>query len=260
MNKLFHLLMLAVAVGGFGSLPLFAGDPPSLDELQGRWTVHKTNQDGRRYSYNLEIKQSAFAFELRDGEGQVRLFAKGAVKTEKSGPFKMLSFTDVQAGRTADELAPVDDTRIAIYTVFGNKLHLVTNFDKDRDNETPTLDVYTRVGFVKSVPGGASGPDAIYGEWKLVVTIGENQSDYTLRVEKGEGEVNATLISPRSGEYKAKAASFKDNQLVVELTRNYGGRPTTFLYEAKLVDGELEGTIKNKDADGRVTGSFKGTK
>ena len=36
-----------------------------LDALAGKWSVQKTNEDGQRYTQQIEIKKNKFTFKLR---------------------------------------------------------------------------------------------------------------------------------------------------------------------------------------------------
>jgi hypothetical protein len=51
---------------------------------------------------------------------------------------------DLRAGRTEDDLEPVDDQRVSVYAVRDGKLYLASGFDKERDNERPRVEEYTK--------------------------------------------------------------------------------------------------------------------
>ena len=122
--------------------PAFAGE---LDAFAGKWTAHKKNDDGQSVTQHLEINKSKFTFKISDGEGQTRLYAEGDVKLDKAGPFKTMVFTNIKAGESDSDLSPIDDTYTSIYRIGeDNTWTLLTNFDKDRDQQKPSLDVYRR--------------------------------------------------------------------------------------------------------------------
>ncbi|HEY3855593.1 MAG TPA: hypothetical protein VGO67_14475 [Verrucomicrobiae bacterium] len=118
----------------------FAGD---LEDLAGKWSVKKTNDQGQKYTQSIEVKKDKFTFKIIDADDKVVLIAKGDVKIEKLGPFKSIKFSNIQAGSKTDELEAVDDDRVCVYTLSGNSFSLASNFDKERD-AGPALDLYTK--------------------------------------------------------------------------------------------------------------------
>ena len=130
------VLGLAVAF----SSPAFAED---LSMLAGKWSVQKTNEDGQRFSQEIEIKKDKFTFKVIGADGETRLYAEGDVKVDKAGPFKTVVFSNIKAGQSASDADPIDDTYTSIYKLGEDDTFLlVTNFDKDRDGQKPSLDVY----------------------------------------------------------------------------------------------------------------------
>ena len=114
-----------------------------LDALAGKWSVQKTNEDGQRYTQKIEIKKSKFTFTIADGEGQTRLYAEGDVKLDKAGPLKVIVFSNIKAGQSSSDTEAVDDTYTSIYKLEGDSTWVMaTNFDKDRERQKPSLDVY----------------------------------------------------------------------------------------------------------------------
>jgi hypothetical protein len=118
----------------------FAGN---LEDLAGKWSVKKTN-DGQAFTQTIDIKKDKFIFNIKGADGKVVLYAKGDVKVENLGPFRLIKFFNIQAGSSSDDLESVDDDRTCVYALSGGALNLATNFDKERD-KGPVLDVYTRV-------------------------------------------------------------------------------------------------------------------
>ncbi len=113
-----------------------------LEALAGKWSVQKTNDDGQRYTQQIEIKTNKFTFQISDRDGDTMLYAEGRVKLDKLGPFKAISFTDIKAGQSSTQVDPIDDTYTSIYTLDGDTWQLVMNFDKSRgDQQKPSLDV-----------------------------------------------------------------------------------------------------------------------
>ncbi len=80
---------------GMLALSTIAAEPaPSLDPLQGKWSISKTNREGERYTQVIEIKKDQLTFQIFDAEKQLQLVAKGPLKTEKAGPVDTLSVSD----------------------------------------------------------------------------------------------------------------------------------------------------------------------
>ena len=123
--------------------PAFGDD---LEALAGKWSVQKTNDDGQRYTQQIEIKKDKFTFKITDKDGDTMIYAEGKAKLEKAGPFSTISFTDIQAGQSAGQLDAIDDTFTSIYKLDGDTWMLVMNFDKDHGEQfKPSLDVMRKV-------------------------------------------------------------------------------------------------------------------
>jgi len=244
------------------ALPVIPAEaPPSLEPLQGKWSVTKTNREGSRYSQVIEITRDKFTFRATGEDQQVRLFAKGTVNVEKAGPFDALILSDIQGGRSEDELKPVDDRRASVYALRDGKLILAGNFDRERDKENPGVDAYVRLG-VAAGAGGSSGDaeSKLIGTWKVDVSFGEANVDYGLRITKADGKLAATLVSPRSGDHKCKSAVYKDGELVMEVDREIEGNAVTLIYKGKLTDEGLSGTAVVKGREDEFSGRWKASK
>jgi uncharacterized protein (TIGR03067 family) len=123
--------------------PTFGED---LGMLAGKWSLQKTNADGQRFSQQIEIKKNKFTFKVTDPEGESQLFAEGDVKLDKAGPLKVIVFSNIKAGRSSSDTESIDDTYTSIYKFDGDTTWLlVSNFDKDREQQKPSLDVYRKV-------------------------------------------------------------------------------------------------------------------
>jgi len=142
-----HIISIVVILGCacWFSLPAYSED---LSSFAGKWTVQKTNDDGQRYTQDLEVKKDKFNFKLSTPDGETRLYAEGDIKVDKSGPFKTVVLSNIKAGGSSNDTSPIEDTYVSIYK-FGedDTLLLVMNFDKDRDEQQqkPRLDVYKKV-------------------------------------------------------------------------------------------------------------------
>ena len=121
-------------------LSIFAAD---TDELQGKWKGGR-EIDGNKVTFNLEIKKEDFRFELKDANGDTQMFVKGTIKVEKQGEFKTLLLRDMEGGQSENDIQSIDDTRSFVYVTGWKTLTLAGNFDRQRDNEEPTLTVYRK--------------------------------------------------------------------------------------------------------------------
>jgi hypothetical protein len=225
-----------------------------LKALQGKWAGERKGRDGELYKFTLEFKGDKLTFEAKDPGGETRLMAKGTAKAEKSGAFNVLSLTDIRAGRSADDLQERDDTRASVYTLRDDKLYLASNFDKERENETPRVDEYTRVA--GSATASESKAANLSGTWNVDVALADQKFDYKLRVERGDDDYQTTFISPRSGEHKAKSTKLKGDDVEILIDRELQGNNTTFVYKGKLAQDKISGTVTVKGLEDQFTGTW----
>jgi ABC-type Na+ efflux pump permease subunit len=112
-----------------------------------------------------------------------------------------------------------------------------------------------------ATPASASSPeDKLLGNWKVDVSLADQNVDYGLRIAKADGKLDVTLISPRSGEHKAKSATYKADELVMEFDRQYQGNSVTLTYRGKLKGDELSGTVTAKGFEDQYNGKWKAKK
>ena len=115
-----------------------------LAKLEGKWSVKKTNDEGQAFTQVLEIKKDTFKFKIMRGTDEIAIYAEGKLKLEKSGPFNVVKFTDIKAGASESDIQAIDDDRVSIYVLGDNTWTVAANFDKDRDDQKPSLDIYTK--------------------------------------------------------------------------------------------------------------------
>jgi len=235
-----------------------AADSSGLDALQGAWSLKRTNQEGQVVLQMMEFKQDRMTFKMTVSDSELRFFAKGAVALEKLGPFQSLKITSIQAGRSEDSTEAVDDERTSVFVVDGDSLTLASNFDKTRSGQPPRVESYSRGKVAAKQPENAAAK--LGGTWKMDVHIGENDSDYELRLAQADGKVSATLISPRSGEHKFRTVTWADEKLTMELDRDYEGNTVTLIYVGKLRADGLSGTVVAKGAEDQFSGTWKARK
>jgi hypothetical protein len=253
----FTVLLIAAA------WPVAAAEiPPALAPLQGKWSAARTNAEGRRYSHVIEIKGDRLTFQIVGEDERVRFFAQGKVKADTAGPLKVLAISDIQAGRSADEVEAVDDTRTSVYTLRDGRLIFASNFDRERDNESPRVDIYERASAARAAaPSAAAGDEArLLGQWKVDVSLNDQSYDYALRFSKTDGKLAAVLVSPRSGEHKARSVVWRDGELTVELDRTLDGNNVTFVYQGRFSGDRLSGKVAVKGFEDQFSGQWKAEK
>ena len=239
----------AVVLVAFGCVRVIQAADAGLAELQGKWTTTRTNNEGQVYSMHLDISDPKFAFELRDEAGEKRFVANGRIKTQKAGALRFFTLSDIEAGRSADDLEFVEDERSSVYSVRDGRLIVASNFDRYRDNERPSIDIYTKVDGARA--GTASDPamEKLLGTWDLALQVGGDAIDYELEIRKVDGQLAATLISPRSGRHKFESITYKDGQLRMEIDREIEGQPTRLIYTGKFTQSKLAGRIAVRGND-----------
>ena len=137
-------LLTILTVIGFAAGFVFPALGDDLEALDGKWTVQKTNEEGQKFTQHIEVNKGKFKFKIVGGDGQTRLYAEGDVKVDKAGPFKTIVFSNIQAGESSSDLNPIDDTYTSIYRIGEEGWTVLMNFDKDRDQQKPSMDVYKK--------------------------------------------------------------------------------------------------------------------
>ena len=139
-NKL--LFSFAIATTLFSFTAQGADD---LEALAGKWSVKKINNQGQEYTQTILIKKDKLIFQVAEADDRVVEYAEGDLKLEKLGPFNAAHFVNIRAGRSASDLRDVDDEFVSIYRLEGDAWSVVSNFDKEREHQKPSVDVYRRV-------------------------------------------------------------------------------------------------------------------
>jgi len=244
--------VITIAVLALASTSI-AAESPALAKLQGTWSGKRTSSEGQETTTTLEIKGEKLMVQLFNADKELRFIAKGDVKAEMQGPFQVMKITNIEAGRSASELERVNDERLNVYALRDDTLTLASNFDKERENEKPRVEVFQRVQ-TKAAAATLSDAAKLAGKWKMMTKLGDDERDYEINLAESDGKLSGTLVSPRSGEYKFKTITFADGKLSMELPRTIEGNEVTFLYTGKLKDGELSGDLAVKEFE-----DFKGS-
>ncbi|PYI80962.1 MAG: hypothetical protein DME26_20710, partial [Verrucomicrobia bacterium] len=132
------------------------------------------------------------------------------------------------------------------------KLIIATNFDKEHENEPPAIDSYVHLETPKE--------DKLLGNWKVAVSMADQKIDYGLRIAKANGKLEVTLISPRSGEHKARLVTYKAEELIMEFDREIQGNKVTVIYKGKLAGDKLSGTATAKGFEDQYSGKWEARK
>jgi len=114
-----------------------------LAQLEGKWSLKKTNAEGQNITQTLEIKTNTFKFRIIRGD-ETTIYAEGKLILEKSGPFNVVKFTDIKAGSSESDLDDINDDHLSIYVLADEAWTMAANFDKDREDQKPSLDRYTK--------------------------------------------------------------------------------------------------------------------
>lgn len=139
MKKLLFSLTLASL---FNFTLVFADDS---EALSGKWSVKKVNDQGQNITQTIEVKKDKFVFEILSPDESVVLHAEGDLKLEKLGPFSTARFYHIRAGNSASSIDDIDDVYVSLYVFDGDTWTMASNFDKQRDGQKPSLDVYHHV-------------------------------------------------------------------------------------------------------------------
>jgi phenolic acid decarboxylase len=107
---------------------------------------------------------------------------------------------------------------------------------------------------------GAGLQAKLLGTWKMEVVSGDNTTDYELRFAKVDGKLEATLVSPRSGDHKYKSVVCRENDFEMVLDRERDGDTVTYIYKGKLTADGLSGTMVTKGQEDQSALTWKATK
>lgn len=134
-------LLCAICLASIIVLPVRGDDSAGL---AGKWSVKRVNNEGQNVTQTIEVKKDKFVFEILSSDDSVVLHAEGDLKLEKQGPFSVARFVNIRAGSPSD-LQDLDDVYTSIYTLDDDAWTMASGFDKQRDGQKPSLDVYHHV-------------------------------------------------------------------------------------------------------------------
>ena len=139
-NNLLFSFLAATSLFSF-----VAGAADDLEALVGKWSVKNVNDQGQEYTQTIVVKKDKLIFQVVGADDRVVEYAEGDLKLDKLGPFKTVHFIHIRDGKSASDLSDVDDDFLSICRLEGDTWAVASNFDKERDHQKPSLDVYRRV-------------------------------------------------------------------------------------------------------------------
>ncbi len=251
-----RFLGLAAKAAWVAALAGLSLNAATLEDFAGKWTTKRVNDDGQSVTMTMEFEGPKMHFRILDSSGEARFYAKAKTKLEKFGPFEALRFYDIQAGGSPDDTQPIDDERVSLVRLDGETFHLAGNFDRRRDNETPSVDAYKRT----AKPAAESADAKFKGRWRVELTTGNDTSEGVLVLSPQGGGWSGSYINDQGEERNFKKVAVEQNELVLEMDGNIDGNPVTFLSKAKLTGGKMTGTVMLKEQPNEVIGNWTAQK
>ena len=240
---------LLFSIAAAATLLSFAAEAADdLESLAGKWSAKKVSDQGQNYTQTIAIKKDKFVFQLLGAEDRLVLYAEGDLKLDKLGPFNAAHFVNIRAGGSASELQDVDDEHVAIYRLEGDNWTMASNFDKEREQQKPSADVYRRV------KATAEPATLVIDEIEMANTP-QSSTWYVCLEAKVEG------VSRR---YHVEGKGYDKNQVTIpvalELPQVRAGQKCSF----KLQLDDMDEDVCTEEVDNRSTGEFtvsdKGTR
>ena len=96
-------------------------------------------------SQGCPLTKNKWKFKLVGSDSNPVLVAEGNLELKETGGVKIAKLMDLQADGSASDLNDTNDDRVSVYTFRDGKLILAGNFDKERNNEKPSMDEYSKV-------------------------------------------------------------------------------------------------------------------
>jgi hypothetical protein len=231
------LFSIAAAAGLFSFVAEAADD---LEALTGKWSVKKVNDQCQNYTQTIAVIKDKFIFQIVGADDRVVLYAEGDLKLDKLGPFNAAHFVNIRAGRSASDLRDVDDDHMSIYRLEGDALTMASNFDKERERQKPSVDVYQRVKM-------ASEPaNLVIDEIEMADT--PQSATWFICFE--------TTVEGVTRNYHVEGKGYDKNQVTIpmalDLPKVRPGQKCRFKMQLDDVDGD----VCTEDVDNRSSGEF----
>lgn len=249
--------LLACVILAINSFTLGAAESTGLASLQGTWEGKRNGEDGSEQKQVIEIQGETLKFSLFKSDGELRLFAKGKTKVEKLGNIQVLRLTDIQAGVSESDLQSIDDDRSTPFLISEDTLSLASNFDKDRENQKPRVDVYR----LKARPAAdASSNSKLVGTWKISAKIDDQESQHELRVTEEGGALKGLVKSEGLADKVLKTLRLENDKVTMEVVREIDGADAIVVCTGELKDGTITGTFTIQGQEDKIKGSWSAKK
>ncbi len=212
-------------------------------DLAGAWDVVATTDDG-----DLEI-QSVFEKTESGYEGK-------SDTNDGSVDYTSISVADneVKLG------LPFGDGSVKIEASYTekNKLTGKWHYFENSDSEEASGDWVASKVVVEEKKEEAK-EETIVGEWAIEISFGDaDPRDYNLKLTEEDDALSGVFISPRSGETKCDSVSLKDDAFKMKVTREVQGMDIEFVYEGKLTDDQLSGSVVPTGYEDQFSGTWTG--
>ena len=232
------LLLTSTLITALAGSAAAAAD--DLDALTGKWSLKKTNDQGQEYTQMISLSKDKFVFQILGSNDQVALYADGDLKLDKSGPFSAVHFVNIRAGRSASDLRDVDDEYVLIYRLKDDRWITASGFDKEREGQKPSLDIYQRV------QGAPKTATLVIDEIEMADT--PQTATWYLCLDASAGGV--------SRRYYLAGKGYDKNQVTIpvalELPNVGAGQKCRFTLKLDDEDGD----VCTEEADNRSSGEF----
>jgi hypothetical protein len=237
------LLSLAAGASLFSFVAAAADDS---EALIGKWSVKRVNDQGQNVTQMLTIKKGKGVFQMLGAEDRVVLYAEGDLKLDKIGPFNALHFVNVRGGTSADNLQDVDDEYVSIYRLDGDSLMMASFFDKEREQQQPSVDAYHRVK-------EAAAPATLVIDEIAMADTPQSSTWFVCFEAKVEGVTR---------HYYVQNKGYDKNQVTIpvalELPQVKPGQKCSFKLQLDDVDEDACGEEADNSSKGEFTVSDKG--
>jgi hypothetical protein len=234
-NRLHFSLLLAVAL-----LSQTARAAEDLALLAGKWSVKKVSEEGQNFMQTISVTKDKFVFQILGPEDRVILHAEGDLKLDKVGPFKAAHFVNIRAGESTSDMQNVEDEYTSIYSLDGDTWTMAAGFDKVRDRQKPSLDIYRRV------QANAGSKTLVIDEIQMADTP-QTATWFLCFEAKAEGVVR---------KYNVEGNGFDKNQVTVPVRLELPGIKAGQKCSFTLKLDDVEEDVCTEEVDNKSTGEF----
>lgn len=91
------------------------------------------------------------------------------------------------------------------------------------------------------------------GTWKWTVSIGGQDRETTLKLKLEGDKLSGTITGRDNTELKIEEATFKDDEVAFQVTREFNGNKFVLKYKGKVNGDNIKGTTEFPNRDGGTT-------